>query len=152
MTTSGMISIISFVPPFNSICSQQDANCFLKRPMIRSADGEMYNKSCLDDAETLACRQLIKYIRIFNTSKSCDTVSVSISICQDPESFFQLMDRIARHEFLRQMPATVEFKKGSWGRMPWAYDQMFLTLAAIVVNALVRLNSLSLVTILSIDR
>jgi hypothetical protein len=67
-----------------------------------------------------SCLEVLRGMRVLNTLQSCDTVALSMALCQSggkgakPE-VFRLMDVISRGGFLMECPSEATLKRRVWG-------------------------------------
>ncbi|CEG42361.1 DNA polymerase sigma [Plasmopara halstedii] len=117
------------------------ARDFVKRPIIRTADGDFVSSFHTKEYE-VCCSKLLGGLRVLNTFQSCDTVALSMDFFQPVSKrdktfaaeFFYIMEVIAHGNFLMERPSDTALKHRTWGETKWLRNQSFYSIQALFVN------------------
>ncbi|ETL30485.1 hypothetical protein L916_16548 [Phytophthora nicotianae] len=120
--------------------SKSDLREFVKRPVLRTVDGDIVGSFHSREYEE-CCLKLLKSMRVLNTLQSCDTVALSMEFFQlvvkerkFAADFFHLMDVISCGEFLMECPSDIALKNRVWGETKWLKKHGYYSLQALFVN------------------
>ncbi|EQC37104.1 hypothetical protein SDRG_05331 [Saprolegnia diclina VS20] len=106
---------------------------FSRRPLLRTRDGDdltLPYSAPYDEAAT----ELVASLRIFNGTKSCDTISPSTTVVEDVDRFVRLMDVLMKGHFLAKEPSEATLKTLPWAEQPWLADLGYYSLATYVAH------------------
>ncbi|OQR95991.1 hypothetical protein ACHHYP_17382 [Achlya hypogyna] len=111
----------------------KDRATFTRRPVLRTRDGDDLSLpySAPYDAAAL---HLVDNMRIFNSAKSCDTISPSVAVVRDIDTFVATMDMLTMGNFLRAEPTEAMLKSSPWSEQKWLTSLGYYSLATYLAH------------------
>ncbi|OWZ11680.1 hypothetical protein PHMEG_00015262 [Phytophthora megakarya] len=108
---------------------------FVKRPVVRTADGDVVGSFHSREYEE-CCLNVLQGMRVLNTLQSCDTVALSIEFFRPVEGgnsaaeLIRVMEVVSRGEFLMECPSETTLKHRVWAETKWLKKQGYYSLQA----------------------
>ncbi|RLN93825.1 hypothetical protein BBJ28_00018218, partial [Nothophytophthora sp. Chile5] len=99
--------------------ARTSAREFLRRPLLRTADGDVIG--AFHSCEYEDCSDaVLRGLRVLNTLQSCDTVALSMAFFDQTKAssaaeFFCAMEVLSHGEFLTACPSEATLKRRVWG-------------------------------------